>query len=113
MTRTPRLYISDIIESIEKIQRYISNLTFEEFANNPMVIDAVIRNFEIIGEASSHVPEGVQNKYPEVPWFQMKAMRNIVAHEYFRIDLSIVWETARVDLPKLLSPIQKILKELG
>lgn len=113
MTRTPSLYISDILEAIEKIQRYISNLTFEEFANNPMVIDAVARNFEIIGEASSHVPEDIQVKYPKVPWFQMKAMRNIMAHEYFRIDLSIVWETARVDLPELLLPIQKILSELG
>ncbi len=80
--------------------------------NSPMVIDAVARNFEIIGEASSHVPENIQDQYPQLPWFKMKAMRNIIAHEYFRIDLSIMWETAQVDLPKLLSPIQKILSEL-
>ncbi|MEN6351033.1 MAG: DUF86 domain-containing protein [Syntrophomonas sp.] len=112
MTRTPRLYISDILESIEKIQRYTKNLTFEEFMKSPMVIDAVARNFEIIGEASSHVHENIQDQYPQLPWFKMKAMRNIVAHEYFRIDLSIMWETAQVDLPELLSPIQKILSEL-
>lgn len=112
MIRTPRLYICDILESIEKIQRYILNLTFEEFVNSPMVRDAVARNFEIIGEAGSRVPEELQDRYPQVPWFKMKAIRNIMAHEYFRVDLSIVWETATVDLPQLLPPIQKILLEL-
>jgi len=86
-------------------------LTFEEFAKNNMVIDAVIRNFEIIGEASAHVPDNIQSSYPEVPWFEAKAMRNIIAHEYFRVDLKIVWKTAKESLPVLAEQIEKIIAD--
>ncbi len=112
MTRTPRLYLSDILESIIKIQQYTTNLTLEQFKETSMVRDAVARNFEIIGEATAHVPGAIQDQYPQVPWYKMKAMRNIMAHEYFRVDIGIVWETAKVDLPKVLPQIQAVLTEL-
>lgn len=112
MTRNPRLYLSDILDSIEKIQRYTASLTFEQFEETSMIKDAVARNFEIIGEASSHVPEEIQEQYSQVPWYKMKAMRNIMAHEYHRVDLSIVWETSRKDLLFLKPQIQQILFDL-
>lgn len=111
MTRDQRLYLNDIMESIAKIQQYTANLTFDTFATNNMVIDAVVRNFEIIGEAAGHIPENIQSLYPEVAWYEMKGMRNIVAHEYFRVDLKIVWKTARESLPPLGLLIKHVLEE--
>lgn len=112
MSRNPRLYLSDILESIEKIKQYTAGLKYEQFEKASMVIDAVIRNFEIIGEASSHMPEEIQEQHPQVPWYKMKAMRNIMTHEYHRVDLRIVWETAQKDLMILKPQIDKILAEL-
>ena len=111
MTRDALLYLYDILESIEKIQQYTANLTFEDFVANNMAVDAVVRNFEIIGEAASHIPDNIQSKYSEVPWFEMKGMRNIMVHEYFRVDLKIVWMTARESLPALVSTIKRIIAE--
>ena len=111
MTRDALLYLYDILESIEKIQQYTANLTFEDFVANNMAVDAVVRNFEIIGEAASHIPDNIQSKYSEVPWFEMKGMRNIMVHEYFRVDLKIVWMTARVSLPALVPIIKRIIAE--
>lgn len=111
MTRDARLYLSDILESITKIQRYTEDLTFEGFAANSMIIDAVVRNLEIIGEAANHIPDDILSMYPEVPWFEMKGMRNIMAHEYFRVDLKIVWMTIRESLPSLVSIIKRIIAE--
>lgn len=109
MRRDSLLYLNDILESIAHIQKYINSLSFEEFSKNNMVIDAVIRNFEIIGEASAHVPDDIQSAYPEVPWLEAKAMRNIMAHEYFRVDLKIVWKTAKESLPALERQIREIV----
>ena len=111
MKRDSLLYLNDILESIDHIQQYINNLTFEEFTKSNMVIDAVIRNFEIIGEASAHVPDDIQSSHPEIPWLEAKAMRNIMAHEYFRVDLKIVWKTAKESLPVLQGQIGKIIAE--
>ncbi|NMA67769.1 MAG: DUF86 domain-containing protein, partial [Clostridiaceae bacterium] len=105
MSRNPRLYLSDILESIKKIEQYTASLTFEQFGETSIVIDAVARNLEIIGEASSHVLEEIREKHPQVPWYKMKAMLNIMAHEYHRVDLRIVWETAQKDLPIFKSQI--------
>lgn len=111
MTRNPLLYLNDIVESIARIQQYTANLTFDTFAANNMVIDAVVRNLEIIGEAAAHISENIQSLYPEVAWYEMKGMRNIVAHEYFRVDLEIVWKTAHESLPSLGLLIKRILEE--
>ena len=111
MTRDSLLYLNDILESISHIQQYIDNLTFKEFVKNSMVIDAVIRNFEIIGEASAHVSDNIQSAYPEVPWLEAKAMRNIMVHEYFRVDLKIVWKTAKESLPVLAQQVGKIIAD--
>jgi uncharacterized protein with HEPN domain len=74
-------------------------------------VDAVVRNFQVLGEAARHVPPDIQNKYPEVPWAIMQGMRNILVHDYFKVKVDIVWRTIQADLPPLVAPLQRILHE--
>lgn len=76
-------------------------MTFAEFEKNRMVLDAVIRNFEIIGEAGNHIPTSVQDRYPQIPWRQIISMRNSLIHEYFGADNSVIWDTIQLHLPNL------------
>lgn len=112
MTRDPRLYLEDIRESVAKIQRYTEGFSFEKFQSSEMVIDAVVRNFEIIGEAASQTPSSIKARYPEVPWHKMKGLRNIISHEYFGVRVITIWETVQKDLPILKQQIEKILAGL-
>ena len=83
-------------------------MTLAKFKRNELVIDAVVRNFEIIGEASKSIPASVQRSYPGIPWKEMKGMRDILIHEYFGVDVKILWHAAKENL----SPLQKQLKDL-
>ena len=94
------LYLEDMLQSMEKIEVYLNKLNFSEFKKNSMVVDAVIRNFEIIGEASKNIPKNIQEKYPEIPWRKMYGLRNLISHEYFGIDYEMIWEIAKKNLPK-------------
>jgi len=111
LKRSSLLYLTDILESIEKIQRYIKDLSYEEFVSSELVFDAVVRNLEIIGEASSNIPQRIQSTYPTVPWRLMKDMRNVLSHAYFGIDIDIVWKTATDALPKLVAPIKAAIEQ--
>ena len=93
--------IKDILQAISNIEQYTENMTSFEFKKNKLVLDAVIRNFEIIGEASVHVPLAFRDAHPDAPWKQMVSMRNILIHEYFGVNLSTVWQTVRERLPVL------------
>jgi uncharacterized protein with HEPN domain len=105
-----RVRIDDIIEAVEKIDRYLAGLTFESFVSDERTVDAVLRNFEIVGEAARHVPAEVQARFPAIPWPRMRAMRNIVIHAYRQVNLGIVWDTARDDLPQLLPLLRQIIE---
>lgn len=83
-------------------------MTLSQFKNNELVIDAVVRNLEVIGEASKNIPLTIQRTYPDIPWEQMKGMRNILIHEYFGVDIKIVWHTAKKYLPPLKKQLQSI-----
>lgn len=74
-------------------------------------MDAVVRNFEVIGEASKHVPSSIKNHYPDIPWGEMNGMRNLLIHEYFDVEADIVWHTAKKQLPKLKVQLQPLLSE--
>lgn len=88
-------FVEDMIEAIDKILKYLDTVDgLEEFLQNDMVIDAVTRNYEIIGEAAHHIPENIKEKYPELPWRQMYGLRNFAVHEYHIIDPQILWEIA-------------------
>ena len=108
--RTYKMFIEDIITAMEKIQNYISNLNYETFLKNEMIIDACIRNLEIIGEASKNIPKNIREKYPDIPWKRMIALKNIAIHEYFGVDLSIIWEIITKNLPETKPNIKQILK---
>ena len=104
------LFIEDIVICIEKIERYTSNVSFEEFCGNDMAIDAVIRNFEIIGEAVKRVPKEIKQKYADVEWKEAAGFRDVLIHNYFGIDIEAVWDTLRNNIPSFKKEIVKVLK---
>lgn len=101
--------IDDIIDSINKIEDYIAEHNFQSFKSSGITIDAVIRNIEVIGEAANHIPLKIRKTYPDIPWEQMRGIRNIMAHEYFGIDIKIVWYTAKRHLPRLKIKLEKLV----
>lgn len=105
------LYLEDILECMNKIEKYISGLNFEQFDENQLIIDAVIRNLEIIGEASKFITEEIRLKYPSVPWKSMVGLRNILIHEYFGVDEQIIWEIVSKDFKETKPIIESILHE--
>jgi uncharacterized protein with HEPN domain len=86
-------------------------MSFEDFFRDLKTTDAVIRNFQIIGEAAKHVPQWIKEKYPEVDWSAVVGMRNIIVHQYHHVDLQIIWKTVKDKLPLLLEQITRILNE--
>lgn len=106
--RNAKLLVSDILESIEKIQKYTYGLSFETFTADDKTVDAVIRNFEIIGEAANRIPEDIKEKFPSTSWFRIKGFRNRIVHDYMGIDYEIVWNIIENDLTKLSEEIQGI-----
>jgi uncharacterized protein with HEPN domain len=110
-SRDWKLYAEDVYQAALKIERYTADLSLETFVANELVFDAVIRNLEIIGEAIRHIPPQVQEQYPELPWAKIRAMRNILAHEYFGVDVAIVWETVQNLLPPLQEAFARMLEE--
>lgn len=108
--RDTRLYLIDIENAIEKIESYTSHITFDQFKDDAKTIDAVVRNIEIIGEASRYMTEEERKKYPSVPWTLMIAARNKAIHEYFGIDVVILWQTVKEDIPLLKKELAFISK---
>lgn len=98
-------YLADIQEASQNISQFISGMAWEEFAQDQKTIYAVVRAFEIIGEASKKVPLSVRKRHPKVPWKQMAGMRDKLIHEYFGVNYEVLWKTAQEDIP----PVQKII----
>jgi uncharacterized protein with HEPN domain len=90
--REPVLLLEDIIESIQKIKIYTSGLSLDDFLKDDKTIDAVIRNFEIIGEAANRIPDEIRDKFQLVNWHRIRGFRNRIVHDYMGIDYEIVWE---------------------
>ncbi len=103
--------IRDILGAIEKIDRYVKNMTISDFQKDELVVDAVVRNFEIMGEASKNIPLSIRRSYPDIPWSQMSGMRDILVHEYFGVDVKILWHTTQTYLPPLKKQILTLLEE--
>ncbi len=108
-----RLYIDDILASIARVEEYTRDLEFEDFERDSMRVEAVLHNFTIIGEAASRISPDVQRRAPLVPWPKMRAMRNIIVHGYFAVQLKVVWDTARNNLPTLVPALTAALVDEG
>ena len=106
--RQPNLLIEDIIESGNKILKYTEHLTFDEFVNDSKTVDAVVRNFEIIGEAANRLPEDFKESHTNIDWHRIRGFRNRIVHDYFGIDYSIVWEIKTIFLPELLTSLSSL-----
>lgn len=104
-----QVYLRHILDAVEKIETYPTGQTYESFSNNNMIIDAVVRELEIIGEATNHLSDLLRESHPEIPWRDAIDMRNILIHEYFGVRTHLVWDTCKEDLPKLKKLIDGLL----
>ncbi|MEP7133583.1 MAG: HepT-like ribonuclease domain-containing protein [Chloroflexota bacterium] len=112
--RAPRnwkMRVGDILECVAKIQRHTHGYGYDDFAGDDKTVDSVLRNLEIIGEATRHIPSDIKKRYNKLPWQEMQTMRNIVIHEYHGVNLKIIWQTVTEDLPPIIPQLNKILKE--
>ena len=107
--RTPLLLVEDIIESGNKILDYTNNISFDDFTIDSKTVDAVIRNFEIIGEAANRLPEDFKASHSEIDWHRIRGFRNRIVHDYFGIDYAIVWKIKTLFLPELMIKLQALI----
>ncbi len=111
--RDYRDYLKDIVDSINDIEAFIKGMNFEDFSNDKKTINAVVRSIEIIGGATKNIPKSIKDKHPSIPWKKMAGMRDKMIHEYFGVDIKILWKTIKKDIPPLKPLIQKVLESLG
>jgi len=102
-------YLNDILASINETIEFTGDMTFDEFSSDKKTINAVIRSLEVLGEASRKIPDDLKAESPEVPWKRMTGMRNKLIHEYFGVDLEIVWAVIKEELPPLFHHLEKLL----
>ena len=107
--RDSKVYLKDILESIDAIEKYLTNLSEFDFDQNLLVQDAVIRRFEIIGEAASNVSVEFRQQHPQIEWRLMSDMRNKLIHEYYGVSTFTIYNTAKSELPKLKENLLKII----
>ena len=107
--RSTQLLLEDMQESLQKIFKFTDGLDRDAFMGDELVIDAVLRNFEVIGEAASQLPDAFVDDHPDVEWHKMIGMRNRLIHGYFGVSTAIVWETIRQHLPVLRDQLKELL----
>jgi len=108
MPKEYKVYLNDILECIEKIEKYTKGVSYEKFAKSTLIEDAVIRNLEVIGEAVKKIPADVKREYSGIEWKKISGLRDVLIHEYFGINLEIVWDIIVNKIPELKVSIMKI-----
>ncbi len=111
MPRDYRVYLDDILDAVTKIRDYTSGMNLEGLKNDSKTLDAVIRNLEVIGEAAKKIPDDVHRRYPAIEWKKIAGLRDILIHEYFGIDVNIIWDIVQTKLPPLKEQVERVLEE--
>ncbi len=107
--RSAELLLEDMLESCDRILEYTNKLTYDDFRKNYLVVDAVVRNFTVIGEAAGRIPDDFKRKHSEIDWDRIRGFRNRIVHDYFGIDYQIVWLIIENNIPELRDLIRNII----
>ena len=110
--RSVALYVQDMLECIEKIERYCAGVTADEFAANTLLQDAEFRRLEVTGEAAKHVPQAVRSRHPDIPWRRISGLRDVLIHQYPGVIVERVWQVATVDLPTVKPHLLQVQSDL-
>lgn len=110
MPRRYKVYLFDILDSIDKIKTYTQGMDFEAFCKNPLVMDGVVRNLEIIGEAAKKIPLSIRKETPNIEWKKIAGLRDILIHEYFAVNIKIIWGLIENKLPVLYKQIKELVQ---
>jgi uncharacterized protein with HEPN domain len=113
MQREFRLFLQDIVKAAKFIERYIQDLSYEEFVADEVLLHAVLNNLTIIGEAIKQVPQDIRQRYPNIPWREIGRARDVIVHGYFALNLTLTWHAASVEVPELRQQIEAILEEIA
>lgn len=106
--RDNHLLVLDMLESAYRVQSYTENIVYKEFINDQKTLDAVVRNFEVLGEASNRILPEFQFENPQIPWKRLRGYRNRLIHEYFGVDYQIVWDIIQEDLGALIEELEEV-----
>ncbi|MBB5325905.1 uncharacterized protein with HEPN domain [Anoxybacillus tepidamans] len=111
MQKEPKVFLQDILAAAEKIEKYTKDLSYDDFLDNDLVSDAVIKNILVIGEATKNIPDEIRQAHPHIEWRKMAGMRDMMIHSYFSINYRIVWDVVQNKIPKLKQHVEQLLNE--
>jgi uncharacterized protein with HEPN domain len=113
MQREPRVFLEDILTAAVKVEKYTQGLSFDDFMDNDLISDAVIKNILVIGEATKNIPDEIRQKSSGIEWRKMAGMRDMMIHGYFSINYKIVWDVVQNKIPTLKKQVEQLLNDLG